>query len=167
MLKKSQNIYIEKHGSVSGYIFSKHKGAWRIALLKHKKLGRWVVPGGHIDPWENAEEAVIREAKEETGLDISLLSFIHKDNVIENITDKQILPPEFIFEQIIPARENEPEHIHIDHAYIGLAVNQNLQPQDGESNDIGWFTEKELDNLDIFSSVIVIAKKLFPLIQKI
>ena len=32
--------------------------------------GYWCLPGGHIDPNETAEEAVVREVKEETGLDL-------------------------------------------------------------------------------------------------
>lgn len=30
----------------------------------------WVLPGGHIDPGESLESGVIRELKEETGIDI-------------------------------------------------------------------------------------------------
>ena len=33
-------------------------------------IGYWALPGGRLDPGETVEETVIREAKEETGLDI-------------------------------------------------------------------------------------------------
>ena len=51
--------------------------AGELLLLKsHKWPGRYVVPGGHVELGERIEEAAVREAKEETGLDISDLEFI-------------------------------------------------------------------------------------------
>jgi len=38
-------------------------------LLKHKKLGMWLPPGGHIDEGETPDEAALREVREETGLE--------------------------------------------------------------------------------------------------
>ncbi|WP_394826768.1 NUDIX domain-containing protein [Pendulispora albinea] len=40
----------------------------RVLLLYHRKLGVWLYPGGHIEPWETPDEAVVREVEEETGL---------------------------------------------------------------------------------------------------
>jgi 8-oxo-dGTP diphosphatase len=39
--------------------------------------GMWCLPGGHIDRYETARDAVRREVKEETGLDFQLRSFFH------------------------------------------------------------------------------------------
>lgn len=39
--------------------------------------GQWCLPGGHIDDYETAEEAVVREVKEETGLLFSEPVFLH------------------------------------------------------------------------------------------
>ncbi len=51
--------------------------AGELLLLKsHKWPGRYVVPGGHVELGEHIEQAAIREAKEETGLDIYDLEFI-------------------------------------------------------------------------------------------
>lgn len=48
-----------------------------VLLVKsHKWPERYVVPGGHVELGERIEEAVIREAKEETGLDVYDLKFI-------------------------------------------------------------------------------------------
>lgn len=39
-----------------------------VLLIKHKKLGLWLNPGGHIDPGELPHEAAEREFYEETGV---------------------------------------------------------------------------------------------------
>ncbi|MDE2143958.1 MAG: NUDIX domain-containing protein, partial [Elusimicrobia bacterium] len=41
----------------------------KVLLIKHKKLGLWLAPGGHIDEGETPDEAALRELKEETGLE--------------------------------------------------------------------------------------------------
>jgi nucleoside triphosphatase len=41
-----------------------------LLLQSHKWPGRYVVPGGHVELGERIEQTVIREAKEETGLDV-------------------------------------------------------------------------------------------------
>ncbi len=38
--------------------------------------GMWALPGGHVDYGETAEAAVIREAKEETDLDVEIIKLI-------------------------------------------------------------------------------------------
>ncbi|MBI4687826.1 MAG: NUDIX hydrolase [Nitrospirae bacterium] len=49
-----------------------------IVLIKRKNHPPgWAIPGGFVDYGETLEEAVIREAKEETGLDIELIRQFH------------------------------------------------------------------------------------------
>lgn len=52
-----------------------------IILLHHKRLHIWVQPGGHLDPGETPPVAALREAIEETGLDLKLASqrLVHVD----------------------------------------------------------------------------------------
>jgi ADP-ribose pyrophosphatase YjhB (NUDIX family) len=49
-----------------------------IILIKRKNppVG-WAIPGGFVDYGESLEDAAIREAKEETGLDVTLVRQIH------------------------------------------------------------------------------------------
>ena len=54
---------------VSGYIVYEDK----VLLIHHRKLDLWLPVGGHIDPDEVPDDAMIREAKEEVGLDITLI----------------------------------------------------------------------------------------------
>ena len=68
----------------------------RLLLLKsHKWPGKYVVPGGHVELGERLEDAVLRETKEETGLDVYNLEFI---NFQEFIYDPSFWKPRhFIF----------------------------------------------------------------------
>lgn len=54
---------------------------------KEPAKGSWVVPGGHVKHDEDLEEAVIREVKEETGLDVKVVGIINVK------TDKEGLDP--------------------------------------------------------------------------
>jgi mutator protein MutT len=48
----------------------------RILLQRRTDNGDWGLPGGAIDIGETAEQAVIREVKEETGYDVSVIRLI-------------------------------------------------------------------------------------------
>jgi 8-oxo-dGTP diphosphatase len=50
----------------------------KILLIKRNTIpfkGYWALPGGRMDPGENIEQTVVREVKEETGLDVTI---VHK-----------------------------------------------------------------------------------------
>ncbi len=44
-----------------------------LLLLRHRAGGHWSFPKGHVEPGENEIQTALREVREETGLDISLL----------------------------------------------------------------------------------------------
>lgn len=52
-------------------IFVVHEG--QVLLIHHRKLDKWLPLGGHIELDEDPEIAALREAKEESGLDVELL----------------------------------------------------------------------------------------------
>jgi nucleoside triphosphatase len=68
----SDQIYPEP--TVGAFIINP-KG--ELLLMKsHKWPDRYVIPGGHVELGERVEQTVIREAKEETGLDVLDLKFL-------------------------------------------------------------------------------------------
>ena len=48
----------------------------KILLTKRKDFPVWCIPGGHLSPGESLLDAAVREAKEETGLDVSIQHLI-------------------------------------------------------------------------------------------
>jgi len=54
-----------------------HSG--RVVLIRRAKpplYGRWVVPGGTVELGESLEAALVREVREETGLDVAPIAFL-------------------------------------------------------------------------------------------
>lgn len=110
----------------------------RVLLLHHRKLQRWLQPGGHADPGETAgEDVALREALEETG--------------IEGLTLHPEAPrPLDVDVHAIPARGTEPAHEHLDLRYLVVApARASLTLKADESNDLRWFGWSELEGLGL------------------
>lgn len=73
-----------KHFTTSIFIINNFDGNFKILLIHHTKFDRWMVLGGHIEPFENQIEAAIRETREETGLEINFFSFLHEKNEVND-----------------------------------------------------------------------------------
>jgi len=73
-----------------------------LLTLRSSKLrvfpNSWVLPGGHIDAGESLEEGVIRELREETGIDLEQ----NTSGVILYRGKTVKLSPFFVFESSIP-----------------------------------------------------------------
>ena len=71
--KMYANMLIDNNAAVKagvGIIITDNEG--RILLEKRSDSGMWSLPGGAIDPGESVMNAAVREAKEETNLDIEI-----------------------------------------------------------------------------------------------
>ncbi len=102
-------------------------------LTLHRKLGRWLQPGGHADGDADTLRVALREAEEESGIaGISPLS--------HEIFDVDI--------HEIPARPatGEPAHLHYDIRYLLQAPSQDFHLSD-ESDALAWFSASELSAL--------------------
>lgn len=128
-------------------------------LHLHKKLDKWLPVGGHIDRDELPEEAAVREAKEESGLDVELLSM---DKSIDYGDAKQLIRPAHIILEDI----NE-FHQHIDLIYFSKIDTDELNPSEGESGEIKWFTADEVSKLDkIHKNTITLCLEAIKLFNK-
>jgi 8-oxo-dGTP diphosphatase len=53
----------------------------QVALLKMKRTGRYHLPGGGIEVGEKIAETLVRETREETGLEIAVGKLVHFDEL--------------------------------------------------------------------------------------
>ena len=114
----------EAHFTASAFVFD-HQG--RPLALFHRKLQRWLQPGGHIEPSDKDPcGAALREVQEETGLtDLSFLS--------PNPIDLDI--------HLIPKRGVENAHNHYDLRY-GLRCTRSTKVVESlESNGFKWLSD--------------------------
>jgi len=118
----------------------------RIVLTHHRRLGKWLQLGGHSDGHHLTWEVAMREAEEESGLgrlefaDLKRLLQPSDPNTGFAIGNDQI---PLIFDidcHTIPARPNEPEHIHYDVRFLILAPGNQTPVVSEESHDVAWFT---------------------------
>lgn len=116
--------------------------ASHVLLVHHKKLGKWLQPGGHTEKDQNLHQAAVREAIEECGINspASLWYGTHPFCVD-------------IDAHLIPARENEPEHQHFDLCFIlQHPISQAINLSE-ESNALRWFPLAEIIENDWDSSL--------------
>jgi 8-oxo-dGTP pyrophosphatase MutT (NUDIX family) len=115
----------------------------RVLLLRHRKLQRWLQPGGHADPGETTGEAVaLREAWEETG--------------IAGLALHPRAPrPLDVDVHAIPAFGPEPAHAHLDLRYLVVApAPATIARSAVEASDARWFDWDELAGLDLDAGLV-------------
>lgn len=126
----------------------------KVLLRKHDKYKIWLGPGGHIEPGEDPIQAVIREAKEEVGLDIAIVNTGQQSPVSNSY--QVLIPPAFMDRHRI-----NDVHEHVDLVYIATSQSDTLKlSQDEKSDEVKWFTKEDLDrNLDGIGELILFYAK--------
>jgi 8-oxo-dGTP pyrophosphatase MutT (NUDIX family) len=112
-----------------------------VLLHYHQKLGRWLPPGGHIEPNELPDEAAIREVHEETGIIATLI-----DEPLNKV-DLPGQPRQLCRPAGVQLAAISPGHEHIDLVYFATA------PGDVPTGDAAWFDEKSWQSLDLTEEV--------------
>lgn len=110
---------LERHFTATGFVVDKKS----ILLHWHKKLSMWLPPGGHIEPGEDPQQAIIREVLEETGLSVKVL---HTGPDLQQNYPLQIPPPITILIEDI----DDPVsgfHKHIDMIYVCTLTEPNAK----------------------------------------
>jgi 8-oxo-dGTP pyrophosphatase MutT (NUDIX family) len=111
----------------------------RILLIHHRKLDRWLPLGGHIELDEDPEIAALREAKEESGLEVELLG--ERPPTTEPGARALIAP------RFLDIHRITDTHEHIGMIYWARPRKGDLTLSITEHHDIRWCSAADLDTL--------------------
>lgn len=135
------------HITASAWIL-RHDGAAAL-MTHHRKLGRWLQLGGHVDGEPYAERAALREAQEESGM--GRFAFLTGP-------DRELCPLDLDVHPI-PARGAEPRHDHWDVRFLLRAARGQELVLSEESNDLRWVPLAQLTNHTDEESVLRLHRK--------
>ena len=124
-------------------------------LHYHRKLGKWLPPGGHIETNELPDAAAVREVLEETGIRARLVGG-HGLPIADPV--QLALPAGIQVEHIYPGHE------HIDLVYFARPDPDHLDaaevdPRLAESDRVGWYAASEMADLGVNDEIRQWSKK--------
>lgn len=104
-LASAPEVFERRHaiGHFTGSAFIVSADGRRVLLTHHRKLDRWLQPGGHADGDDDLARVALREALEESGL------------AELRLEDGELFD---LDRHVIPARGSEPGHWHYDARYV-------------------------------------------------
>lgn len=115
-----------------------------VLLVKRKhEPGKdlWSIPGGLVELGETVQEAVKREVKEETGLDVEVVKLI---DVVDNI---------------IKDEQNRIKFHYILIDFLVSIIGGECKPT-SDASEIKWFKNHELTNYKVTNTAMKLLKKI-------
>lgn len=141
----------------------------KVLLVKHKKVGFWLCPGGHLEADELPHQAAEREFWEETGIKVIAkpfgnmdgsdevetvpspfsndLHWVCQDNYEHRVNGKPLT--EYAKKHWQKGCEQHFNFMYLMEPVAGIEFKENVEETDG----IAWFTADELKQLDTHDQI--------------
>ena len=111
----------------------------KVLVVHHRKLERWLPLGGHVELDEDPEQAALREAREESGLEVELIG---ERPPTTSPGTRALIAPRFL-----DIHRINDTHEHIGMIYWARPRNGKLALAEAEHHDIRWCSAAELGRL--------------------
>lgn len=111
----------------------------QVLMVHHRRLGKWLPLGGHIELDEDPEMAALREAKEESGLDVELIG---ERPPTTGPGTRALIAPRFL-----DIHRITDTHEHIGMIYWARPKGGEVTLAASEHLDIRWCSPADLDAL--------------------
>ena len=137
----SRHQFTPGHLTCTGIVIHPHRESF--LLIHHRRLNRWLAPGGHVEPEdESPRAAAAREVLEETELaalpGVPFLAGIDVHG--------------------IPAKSVEPYHLHHDLKFAFLAASATVAVT-SETRGVTWYAFNEADRYAVPPSILRAANR--------
>ena len=126
-----------------------------VALHRHDRLGIRVPPGGHVDRDELPHEAGLREVREETGLEATLLD--DTDDVGAPAGRALPQPRHQMLYDIDVHDDGRVAHQHVDHTYYATVDDREIDPAGDDEADPSawaWYDRDDLRAADLDADTV-------------
>lgn len=111
----------------------------KVLLIHHRRLGKWLPLGGHVELDEDPEQAALREVREESGLEVELVG--ERPPTTEPGTRALIAP------RFLDIHRISETHEHIGLIYLARPRSGTARLAPEEHHEIRWCTEADLGDL--------------------
>lgn len=125
-------------GHITGTAVVLNPSKQKILLVHHRRLDRWLLPGGHVENGDADVAATARrEALEETGVDLAP----EQSPLLVGIDVHGI-----------PAKGREPYHLHHDLVFSFVSRSEKLEGS-AETRAVAWCPISQFGDYDLPSSI--------------
>lgn len=137
-------------------VFIVHKN--KVLLRMHDKYKIWLSVGGHIELDEDPVQAVIREVKEEVGLDVKIAgeALGPLSGSKENREYTYLIPPRYLGRHPVFGTKN---HEHINFVYFATSQSDSIteSKNNHERSQTRWATMDELKTMNLVPNILFYA----------
>jgi 8-oxo-dGTP pyrophosphatase MutT (NUDIX family) len=111
----------------------------KVLLVHHRQLNQWLPLGGHIELDEDPEQAALREAREESGLEVELIG---ERPPTTSPGTRALIAPRFL-----DIHRISDTHEHIGMIYVARPRDGRLALAASEHHEIRWCSAGDLNEL--------------------